>query len=48
MEHPYGEDDWAKEAMRRKRKTEDERNMDKCLEEWDDLVNTDQDILDYL
>ena len=46
MEHPYGEDDFTRQAM--KRKSEDERNMDKCLEEWDDLVNTDQDILDYL
>ena len=28
MEHPYGEDDFARQAMKKKRKSEDERNMD--------------------
>jgi len=50
--HPFGEDDFARMAMKRKHKqrsrpvskikhpfkSEDEKNIDKCLAEWDDLV----------
>jgi len=48
MEHPYGEDDFARQAMKSK-KAESEQDLDDAVQGFlDDLIDTDLDILDQL
>ena len=48
MEHPHGEDDFARQAMMNK-KAKFEQDLDDAVQGFlDDLIDTDLDILDQL